>query len=97
MTSETLEKHVEDWTRILMPVVPVERLDECFLKAYREKKAGEYFEAAHISQAWYSIRAEGVHVPSTAANCPLCQAEKEDPSIPPCPFHPKKDHVVTGR
>ena len=62
------------WSEILMGVVPIHRLDDCYLMAMRSRKSTAPLNASELCEAWRQLCESERYTPkpNPSAGCPVC-------------------------
>lgn len=62
------------WSEILMGVVPVHRLDDCYLMAMRSRKSSAPLNASELCEAWRQLCESERYTPkpNPSAGCSVC-------------------------
>jgi hypothetical protein len=72
LETQELAAAVEAWCEILYPVVPVNRLNDCYLHAIRSRESTFAIAATEILTAWRIISSEEARQRQRAQPCRLC-------------------------
>lgn len=96
-TTSELTKLGETWARMLFGLIPEHELENTFVQAYRNHTPGWPMECAAMMDAWKRIRALRPPSVTYTKNCTMCEAHRNNPSLPPCQFHPKCDFGFLGK
>ncbi|MBX7224317.1 MAG: hypothetical protein K1Y36_30660 [Blastocatellia bacterium] len=77
------------WTEILMGIVPLERLNECYLTAMRNRNSTFPLNASELCTAWREMQAIERFAPKPqVADCEICRGtgweQMENRAVRPC-------------
>ena len=90
-----LQYDIDNWAEVLVGVVPIQRLDECYIRAMHEHSKlppeSRRFPlvATEVTGAMFALEREVLLQEKAKQVCIYCVARKKDNTLPPCPFHRK--------